>query len=406
MSTLSQPPRQPKYRHFKPRNLAVVRLDGKDHYLGKYDSKESWEKYYQLLADWKRNAGSLAPPEPDPKSGFIGISCVIEAYINFATKYYAKNDPAGKELKCITYALEPLLTLYGLTDANQFGPKSLKLVREHMIGLDWSRKLINARINLIKRCFKWAVAEELVSPTVLLGLQAVQGLRYGRSEARETEPVRPVADEHVNATLPYLGSVVAAMVRLQRITGMRVCECTIMRPCDIDQTNDVWVYEPSIHKNLWRGHVRQVPLGPKAQEILKPFMNRRSDAFLFSPAEAEAARNAERRNNRKSPMTPSQAASKPKAKPGRAKGERYDTDSHRRAIDYAVKMANKKREPDEPVIPNWYPLQLRHTRATEVRKAYGLDGAQAALGHKNADVTQVYAEKNLQVAVRIAKETG
>jgi len=106
-------------------------------------------------------------------------------------------------------------------------------------------------------------------------------------------------------------------------------------------------------------------------------------------------------------MTPSQAARKPKAKPGRAKRERYDTDSYRRAIDYAVKMANKKRKPEEQ-IPKWYPLQLqlRHTRATEVRKSYGLDGAQAALGHKNADVTQVCAEKNLQVAVRIAKETG
>jgi integrase len=182
-------------------------------------------------------------------------------------------------------------------------------------------------------------------------------------------------------------------------------QVTIMRPSDIDQTSDVWVYEPSIHKNLWRGHVRQVPLGPKAQEILKPFMSRRADMFLFSPAEAEAERNAERRKNRKSPMTPSQAARKPKAKPGRAKRDRYDTDSYRRAIDYAVKMANKNRKPDEQ-IPNWYPLQLRHTRATEVRKSYGLDGAQAALGHKNADVTQVYAEKNLQAAVRIARETG
>jgi integrase len=405
MTVSSRTQRTPKYRHYRPKNLGVVRLDGKDHYLGKHDSPESWEKYHQLLANWKRNAGLVAAPEPDPQSGFIGISCVIETYINFATKYYAKNDPAGKEVKCITYALEPLLQLFGLTDANQFGPKSLKMVREHMIGLKWSRKLINARINLIKRCFKWAVAEELVSPTIMLGLQAVQGLRFGRSEARETEPVRPVADEHVDATLPYLSSVVAAMFRLQRITGMRVCEVTIMRPSDIDRSGDVWVYEPSIHKNLWRGHVRQVPLGPKAQEILKPFMNRRADAFLFSPAESEAERNAAKRKNRKSPMTPSQSARKPKAKPGRAKRDRYDTDSYRGAIDYAVKMANKKRKPDEK-IPKWYPLQLRHTRATEVRKSYGLDGAQAALGHKNADVTQVYAEKNLQVAVRIAKETG
>jgi hypothetical protein len=28
------PSHLPKYRHYKPKNLAVVRLDGKDHYLG------------------------------------------------------------------------------------------------------------------------------------------------------------------------------------------------------------------------------------------------------------------------------------------------------------------------------------------------------------------------------------
>src|SRR5690349_1836603 len=99
MSAPSSLTRQPKYRHFKLRNLAVVRLDGKDFYLGEYDSKESWEKYYQLLANWKRNSGLVATPQPDPQSGFIGVSCVIEAYINFAKKYYAKNDPVGKEVK-------------------------------------------------------------------------------------------------------------------------------------------------------------------------------------------------------------------------------------------------------------------------------------------------------------------
>jgi integrase len=105
-------------------------------------------------------------------------------------------------------------------------------------------------------------------------------------------------------------------------------------------------------------------------------------------------------------MTPSQAKRKRKAKPKKTARDRYDTASYRRAIDYGVKMANKERKENEPKIPAWFPLQLRHTRATEVRRRYGLDGAQSALGHKNADVTQVYAEKNLELAMRIAKETG
>ena len=38
-------PRDPKYRHDKPKALAVVRIDGRDHSLGKYGSSESWERY-------------------------------------------------------------------------------------------------------------------------------------------------------------------------------------------------------------------------------------------------------------------------------------------------------------------------------------------------------------------------
>ena len=50
---------QPKYRHFKPRNLAVVRIRGRDFYLGAYDSTESWQKYYQLLAQERSTAGGV-----------------------------------------------------------------------------------------------------------------------------------------------------------------------------------------------------------------------------------------------------------------------------------------------------------------------------------------------------------
>ena len=58
------------------------------------------------------------------------------------------------------------------------------------------------------------------------------------------------------------------------------------------------------------------------------------------------------------------------------------------------------------VVPHWHPHQLRHNRGTEVRQRYGIEAAQVALGHARADVTQVYAEKNLEHAKRIAREMG
>ena len=49
----------------------------------------------------------------------------------------------------------------------------------------------------------------------------MKGLRKGKSEARETTPVRPVPNDDVDAVLTYLSPQVKTMVLLQRFTGMR-----------------------------------------------------------------------------------------------------------------------------------------------------------------------------------------
>ena len=46
----------------------------------------------------------------------------------------------------------------------------------------------------------------------------------------------------------------------------------------------------------------------------------------------------------------------------------------------------------------WAPNQLRHSAATEVRKVYGLEAAQLVLGHASADVSQIYAERDMNKA--------
>jgi integrase len=302
-------------------------------------------------------------------------------------------------------ALRPVRKLYGDACAQYFGPKALKAVRQDMVESGLSRGLINRRVGRIKRVFRWAVAEELVSPSVYHGLQAVVGLRYGRTDAREAEPVRPVPDNWVDAVLSYVSPQVASMVQLQRLTGMRPCEVLIMRPCDIDMSSEIWIYQPYEHKNEWRGHKRRIPLGPRVQAILRPFLQRGATEYVFSPREAEAWRHAQRRKRRKTPMTPSQSKRRPKRKSKRPRGDRYRPTSYRQAIMYGIAKANKSRN-GESQIGHWFPLQLRHSRGTEVRRKYGLDAAQVSLGHARADVTEVYAEKNLALAIQIARETG
>lgn len=145
---------------------------------------------------------------------------------------------------------------------------------------------INFRRLKCYRIFKWAVGEELVASSVYHGLQAVQGLRRGRSGARETRPVRPVSDADIEAVLPFVAPAVAAMVRIQRLTGMRSGELVLMRACDIDTSGEVWLYTPAEHKNSWRNLPKVIPLGPKAQAILGPLIKPDPMVYLFSPKDA------------------------------------------------------------------------------------------------------------------------
>ncbi len=52
------------------------------------------------------------------------------------------------------------------------------------------------------------------------------------------------------------------------------------------------------------------------------------------------------------------------------------------------------------------PHQLRHNYATNVRREFGLEAAQILLGHSSADVTQIYAERDMGRAARVAAKIG
>jgi len=57
-------------------------------------------------------------------------------------------------------------------------------------------------------------------------------------------------------------------------------------------------------------------------------------------------------------------------------------------------------------VKPWKQGQLRQIFATEVRARFGLEAAQVLLGHKKADVTQVYAESTLAKAMEAARAMG
>jgi integrase len=102
----------------------------------------------------------------------------------------------------------------------------------------------------------------MVQPGVYQALAAVEGLKKGRTSARETQPVKPVEDVVVEATLPHLPSVVADMVRFQRLTGCRPGEVCHLRPMDLDRSREVWAFTPASHKTEHHEHSRIIFVGP------------------------------------------------------------------------------------------------------------------------------------------------
>jgi integrase len=279
--------RLPKYRHYKPKDLAVVRLDGKDHYLGSYDSEASREKYRRLVAEWfasgpSAQLGSLVAAEP---VGGPTVSELILAYARFVDAYYVKDGRLTVEPTNIRLVLRLVRRLYGSTPVGSFGPLALKAARDEMVRAGNCRSEINRRVGRIVRMFKWGVAEELVPPGIYEALRTVAGLRKGRSQAREKPPVGPVSEADVQSVRPHVSHQVWAMIEVQRLTGMRPGEVVIMRPGDLDKEGDVWVYTPSRHKTEHHGKTREVLIGPKCQEILRPWLEIGGGSHLFSPSE-------------------------------------------------------------------------------------------------------------------------
>jgi integrase len=355
------------------------------------------------------------------------MASLVRTYIVHADAYYRHADGTPtKSPASIRQAMKPLVKHFGTLPAEEFGPLKLKEIRKTMLGQTrlkkrvevprYCRKEINKRIGMIKSMFKWAVSEELLPANCHHALQAVRGLERGRSTATDHPKVQPADMRDVEAVLPYTSPVVAAMVRLQLLTGMRSGELVIMRPCDVDTKSeeDVWLYRlpEGRHKTAHHGHDRTVIIGPRGQAILRPYLLRSPEAYCFSPTESDGQRRRARHEERKTPLS---CGNRPGMGKGMSKiGDRYDTGSYGKAVRYAIKAANKalKKQAegagrgDEFKPIHWTPHQLRHTAATLIRSKMSLDAARVTLGQKDLAVTQIYAERDLSLAKTAALKFG
>ena len=365
----------PKYRKHRRSGQAIVTLDGKDFYLGPHGTKTSKAEYDRLVGEWLTNGRRL--PVQGPAA--LSVSELIEAYWRFAKSYYVKNGKPTDEQASIKIALKHTRRLYGKQSVEDFGPLALEAIRNVMVERGNSRGYINKNVNRIRRMFNWGVGKQLVPADIHQALLAIEGLKRGRCTARETAPVLPVDDAVVEATLAHCSQVAADMIRFQRLTGCRPGEVRTMRAGEVDRNHEVWRFMPASHKMEHKGRSRVILIGPKAQAILLPYLLRGLDLHCFQ----------------------------------RARGGMFERWHYNGAINSACDKAfppPKGMGIDELKAwrksHRWAPNRLRHSAATEVRRQHGLEAAQTVLGHKSADVTQLYAERDLEKAAKIMARVG
>ena len=393
---MGRKPAKYQLRFHAPSGQAVFYHQGKRHYLGAWPNHpgtppEAVTNAFNSIVARICLGEKIAPEKPAaPSKAGLTLAMLMDAWLEWAEKRYLSQRTRAN----LYFQVRPLFDLFRDEPASSIGPLRVAEAQRLMASKGKTRQGINDATGFIRQMFAWGVAQELIEPDQLARLKAMQPLRRGAIEAPESPPREAVPLELVETTLPHLSPTVAAMVRLQLLTGMRpneVCQLTL---AEIDRTDPkCWVYRPTHHKMAHLGRFRAVPLVPEAIAILTPFL--RADGLpLFSPADEVERWQKEKRGRRKTKVQPSQV-DRSRDNPLRTPGIQYGTDTYRRAIHRVCKQHN---------IPLWAPNRLRKLAAQRVADLFGLEAARALLGHSDSSITKRhYAQMDLAQAKAAAK---
>lgn len=362
------------------------------YFPGMYDSEESRDAYYAYCKRLRGEVPDLQPLDETVLSSLI---------VHFQTK--ALPALPKSERQQFGVMLDLVIEIFGADLIVEFGPLKLKRAREifaeqqvHKRNRPWSRTQINKQTRRLVKVFKWGVSEELVDVTQYHALALIEPLKKSDLQNRDAAPVRPVSREIVEKTKAKCSPTIAAMIELQTLTGMRSGNLCSMRACDIDRSREVWEYIPAEHKSAWREQKMFIALGPKCQAILFQFLHSRGpEEYLFSPRDSALWKSQVRWRERKSPRWLSAAAKRGRINPRLRNG--YNPHSYRHAVKYATVAAG---------VEDWHPHQLRHNRGTDVRSRFNAEAARVSLGHATLSATEIYAEADMDLARKVAREMG
>lgn len=350
----------PRPHHHAASGQERVRVNGRDVYLGPIGSRQARDNY----ADLVRKLADQQPVEQPQKSRRAGL-CVAEVIERHRADAHARYDPAGREARQFDYAAAPLVELLGPLPAARFDCSRLEEVRDEMIRRGWTRGVINRRVIRLRTLWRWAERKGLVPAGSWGALRTLEPLPRNDRRVRSTAPVRPPSWADFARACRFCNHTVRDMLLVQLFAGMRSQDVRTMRAGEIDRAAEDWVYRPPRHKNAWRGHAREVVLGPRARAVLgKHLEGKRPGDYVF----------------------PSSA------------GKCYRDDAYPRALARACERAGVT-----PFSPN----ALRHLARLRATRAGSLDHARALLGQKSVTMTAQYAAGvDMKMAAEVARKIG
>ena len=375
----------PKYRKHSTRNYGIIEWRGTRHRLpGTFNSAESRAAYSRFLADhvYSDQAPKAGRTYRPPEGKRLRINGLVLAFLDHSKSFYPNPDDRKSTYQTVKRICAAFSQAYGAEYVDDFGPLKLKDYQQQLVDEGSARSYVNKRIGIIKQMFKWGASDELLAVTVHQAVATVDGLRKGRTAAPDHDARRPVEWSDVAATLPFLPATIQTMVLVQWHTGCRSDSLCNATPSQFKIDDDVLLWNPK-HKTDYLGKEVIIPIGPLCRKLIEPLLARSPDAFLFNPRDGRNGSNWRYR-------------------------DQYDAGSYRQAVKraQAAAVADARAKNIKLDFNRWTPHQMRHSKGTLIRKRYGIEAARIMLGHSSASVTAIYAERDLELAKRIAIETG
>lgn len=329
----------PQFRYHAPTKCFYAFHGGKRVYFGR--NELAGRKQYQ---EWlsKLIEADSAPMAPEGVSPLVAE--LVAVYLKEAAPKLDERDQRRAH-----FALSTLSEKFGHVEASAFRVREIEAMAEHFgnirktvrktmerTGPPLSMRYVRKLMGCIRACWNWLALRDLVTAesAAKVALAVARGKTYG---GINPPAVRPVRSDHCAAVLAECKPRIAAMAKIQLLTGMRTGELISMSADQIDRGTLPWVYRPVKHKNAWRGKDRAIYISEEAAKILMPYLD--GPCFKIGP-------------------------------------DAY-VDSLKRAAERAK-------------VPPFRPYQLRHTAATEAKLAHGDDFAQRILDHAGKGLLDRY----------------